>query len=61
MSQSSQFSITKCQISADRFGGFDRQFFDVKANVIDLNIYESLENPYLSGTISIIDDKGLYD
>ena len=44
MSQSSQFSITKCQISADRFGGFDRQFFDVKANVIDLNIYESLEN-----------------
>ena len=61
MSQSSQFSITKCHISADRFGGFDRKFYDVKANVIDLNIYESLENPYLTATISIIDDKGLFE
>jgi hypothetical protein len=61
MSQSSQFSITKCHISADRFGGFDRKFYDVKANVIDLNIYESLENPYLTATISLIDDKGLFE
>ena len=41
-------------------GGFDRKFCDVKT-VIELNIYESLENAFLSGTISIIDDKGLYD
>ena len=61
MSGSSQFSITKCHITADRFGGFDRKFYDVKTQVIELNIYESLENAFLSGTISIIDDKGLYD
>ena len=61
MSKSSQFSITKCQITADRLGGFDKKFYDVKTQVIELNIFESLENAFLSGTISIIDDKGLYD
>ena len=61
MSGSSQFSITKCHITADRLGGFDKKFYDVKTQVIELNIFESLENPFLSGTISIIDDKGLYD
>ena len=30
MSKSSQFSITKCQITADRLGGFDKKFYDVK-------------------------------
>ena len=61
MSGSSQFSITKCHITADRLGGFDKKFYDVKSQIIELNIYESLENAFLSGTISIIDDKGLYD
>ena len=37
------------------------KFYDVKSQIIELNIYESLENAFLSGTISIIDDKGLYD
>ena len=41
--KSSQFSITKCEITADRFGGFEEKFFDVKTSVIELNIFESLD------------------
>ena len=59
--KSSQFSITKCEITADRFGGFEEKFFDVKTSVLELNIFESLEKPYLTGNISIADDKGLFD
>ena len=58
--KSSQFSITKCEIT-DRFGGFEEKFFDVKTSVLELNIFESLEKPYLTGNISIGDDKGLFD
>ena len=50
--KSSQFSITKCEITADRFGGFEEKFFDVKTSVIELNIFESLDKPYLTGNIS---------
>ena len=59
--KSQQFKLTKAHISADRFGGFDKKFFDVKNQVAEINIYESIEEPSLSGTIAIVDDKSLYE
>ena len=59
--KSQQFKLTKAHISADRFGGFDNKFFDVKNQVAEINIYESIEEPSLSGTIAIVDDKSLYE
>lgn len=59
--KSQQFKLTKAHISADRFGGFDKKFYDVKSQVAEINIYESIEEPYLSGTIAILDDKSLYE
>ena len=59
--KSQQFKLTKAHITADRFGGFDTKFFDVKNQVAEINIYESIEEPSLSGTIAILDDKSLYE
>ena len=59
--KSQQFKLTKAHISADRFGGFDKKFFDVKSQVAEINIYESIEELSLTGTIAIVDDKSLYE
>ena len=59
--KSQQFKLTKAHISADRFGGFDKKFFDVKNQVAEINIYESIEELSLTGTIAIVDDKSLYE
>jgi len=59
--KSQQFKLTKAHISADRFGGFENRFYDVKNQVAEINIYESIEEPSLSGTIAILDDKSLYE
>ena len=59
--KSQQFKLTKAHISADRFGGFENRFYDVKNQVAEINIYESIEEPSLTGTIAIVDDKSLYE
>ena len=59
--KSQQFKLTKAHISADRFGGFENRFYDVKNQVAEINIYESIEEPSLTGTIAILDDKSLYE
>ena len=59
--QSQQYKITEAAISADRMGGFASSFFDVRTSVAELNIFESLDKPYLTGTVVILDDKGLFD
>ena len=59
--KSQQFKLTKAHISADRFGVFDKKFFDVKNQVAEINIYESIEELSLTGTIAIVDDKSLYE
>jgi len=59
--QSQQFKITEASITADRIGGFGGNFFDVRTSVSELNIYESLDKPYLTGTVVILDDKALFD
>ena len=59
--QSSQFKITEVVISADRMGGFDAQSFNVTSQVVELNLFENLDNPYIQGTVLISDDKALFD
>ena len=59
--KSQQFKLTKAHISADRLGGLENRFYDVKNQVAEINIYESIEEPSLSGTIAILDDKSLYE
>ena len=59
--QSSQFKITEVVISADRMGGFDAQSFDITSQVIELNLFENLDNPYIQGTVLLSDDKALFD
>lgn len=59
--QSQQFKITEASITADRIGGFGGNFFDIRTSVSELNIFESLDKPYLTGTVVILDDKALFD
>jgi hypothetical protein len=59
--QSQQFKITKATITADRFGGIDGSKIDVRPSIAELNIFESLDKPYLTGTIVILDDKAMFD
>lgn len=59
--QSQQFKIIKAEISADRLGGVDTNTFDVRTSIAELNIFESLDKPYLTGTVVILDDKALFD
>lgn len=57
-SQSQQYKITEAVISADRFVADD---FDVRSSIIEVNIFETLDKPYLTGQLVIADDKGLFD
>jgi len=59
--QSQQFKITKAEISADRLGGLNVNTFDVRTSIAELNIFESLDKPYLTGSVVILDDKSLFD
>jgi len=59
--KSQQFKITEALISADRFGGFEALSYDVRTSIVEFNVYESLDKAYLTGTVAILDDKGLFD
>ena len=56
--QSQQFKFTEAVISADRLF---RTKFDVRTQIAELNIFETLDKPYLTGQIVINDDKGVFD
>lgn len=56
--QSQQFKITEAVISADRFITDE---FDVRSSIIELNIFETLDKPYITGQLVLVDDKGLFD
>jgi hypothetical protein len=60
-SQSQQYKIIEALISADRFGGSDTSSFDVRGSVAELNLFESLDKPYITGQVVILDDKALFD
>ena len=59
--QSQQYKITKATITADRLGGIDGNKLDVRTSIAELNIFESLDKPYLTGQVVILDDKALFD
>lgn len=60
-SQSQQYKIIEALITADRFGGGDISSFDVKTSIAELSLFESLDKPYLSGQVVLLDDKALFD
>jgi len=57
----SQYKIVEATIAADRFGGFDINTIDVRSLIAEFNVFESLEKPYLTGSVVILDDKSLFD
>lgn len=48
-----QYKITDAVITADRFDGKE---FEVTAQLFELVLYENLENPYITGVASIVDN-----
>jgi len=61
-----EYQIYKAWISTERelttsmdAGGQVPIDFDIKNNIIELNLYESVEKPYLTGDILLNDDMGL--
>lgn len=59
--QSQQFKIVEAVIFADRLGGLNSNSFDVRSMIAEFNIFESLDKPYLTGNIIILDDKAMFD
>ena len=59
--KSQQFKYAEALITSDRIGGFDARSLDVRTSVAELNIYESLDKAYLTGTVTILDDKAIFD
>lgn len=55
--KSQQYKITEASIKADRLGNT----YDVSSSVAEFNIFESLDKPYLTGQVAILDDKSLFD
>ena len=43
--KSQQYKITEALISADRFGGFSALSFNVQNQIVEFNIFESLDKP----------------
>jgi len=50
------FTLNKAYITSNRF----LQVIDVKKVTIEINIYENIRMPYLTGSIMILDDNGLF-
>ena len=50
------FSIDRIRITSERF----REFIDIKQVTIEVNIFENINMPYLTGSILILDDNGLF-
>tara|TARA_B100000902_G_scaffold179327_1_gene172508 strand:+ start:1882 stop:3219 length:1338 start_codon:yes stop_codon:yes gene_type:complete len=59
--QPSQFQIKSASFTADRIGGFETRFFNIKNQIVEINIYESIYTLALTGNITVVDDKALYD
>ena len=59
--EQNQYIITKCHLSSDKLGGFDTNTIDIQALVLEINLYESIYSMCITGEISILDDKSLFD
>jgi len=52
----SQYIIESAIFTADRFPGLENKPVDISKSIAELNIYESVELPYLTGSCALIDD-----
>ena len=59
--QQSQYIITEASLTADRLGGFETEFIDIRNLIIELSLYESIYDMCITGEITILDDKSLFD
>lgn len=55
--QGQQYKITDAIITADRLGDTE---IEVTAQIGELNIFEHLEKPYLTGQLLLLDDNGIF-
>lgn len=56
-----QYVIKQAFISADRLGGFDETGVDVKTMIAELSLFESLDKPFVTGNLVLLDDKGIFE
>lgn len=58
-----QFKIVEAVMGADRLGGFgkDALTFDIRDMISEITLYETLDKPYITGNIVILDDAGLFE
>lgn len=57
METASQYIIDQISLTVDRFPEqLQNETFDIKGSVVEVNIYESVELPYLSGSLAMVDD-----
>ena len=54
----SQYILDKVELTADRLSDGEVTIYDLSGSVAELNIFENIELPYLTGTIAIVDDVG---
>jgi len=54
----SQYILDKVELTADRLSNGEVTIYDLSGSVAELNIFENIELPYLTGTIAIVDDVG---
>ena len=52
----SQYIIDSAIFTADRNPSFDDKPIDISKSIAELNIFESVELPYLTGTCALVDD-----
>ena len=52
----SQYIIESAIFTADRLPGLDNKPVDISKSIAELNIFESVELPYLTGSCALVDD-----
>ena len=52
----SQYIIESAIFTADRLPGLENKPVDISKSIAELNIYESVELPYLTGSCALVDD-----
>ncbi len=57
-SQDQQYKISQAVITADRF---DDLKLDVSQLIFELTLFESIEKPYLTGNVVLVDNVGLFE
>jgi len=55
---SQQYKVLVADIYADRF---ESKTIDISKQIVEINLFENIENAYLSGSLVMVDDVGLLD